>query len=142
MLGGMVDCPIAISFLMISHILSFVVLCTGTQNVITLFCLSSHWWCERPNILTKFCFSDGVDEYTVNRFLSQIFSNEADLRGKVYSLVKESASRKFDMKEEVPATSIFLQLRSIRDIKLFVPGTVRCISRYMYGLWLVETRNC
>lgn len=46
-------------------------------------------------------FSEGVDEYAVNKFLSQIFSNDRNLHGKICSLVKESASRKFDMKEEV-----------------------------------------
>lgn len=45
--------------------------------------------------------SDGVDQYTINKFLCEIFSNDKKLQGKVCLLVTESASRKFDMKEEV-----------------------------------------
>lgn len=45
--------------------------------------------------------SDGVDEYAINRLLSQVFDNNMKLPGKTCSLVKESAARKFDMKEEV-----------------------------------------
>jgi ATP-dependent DNA helicase Q4 len=37
----------------------------------------------------------------VNKFLTEVFSNGKNSQGKVCSLVKESASRKFDMKEEV-----------------------------------------
>ena len=42
-----------------------------------------------------------MDEYSVNRFLCQVFSNFMGSPGKVHSMVKEAASRKFDMKEEV-----------------------------------------
>lgn len=45
--------------------------------------------------------SDGVDEYNINKFLSEVFSNNNSSCGKAYSMVKEPASRKFDMKEEV-----------------------------------------
>lgn len=43
--------------------------------------------------------SDGVDEYNINKFISEVFSENKC--GKVYSMVKDPASRKFDMKEEV-----------------------------------------
>lgn len=45
--------------------------------------------------------SDGVDEYAVNKLLSEIFNHGTRLEGEIHSLVKESASRKFDIKEEV-----------------------------------------
>lgn len=45
--------------------------------------------------------SDGVDEYAINKFLCQVFTDGVNSCGKLCSLVKESASRKFDMKEEV-----------------------------------------
>ena len=42
--------------------------------------------------------------------MCQVFSNDKKSQGKVCSLVKESASRKFDMKEEVsPTTTIPVQ---------------------------------
>lgn len=45
--------------------------------------------------------SDGVDEYTINKLLCQIFTDERPSKEEIGSIVKESASRKFDMKEEV-----------------------------------------
>lgn len=53
-------------------------------------------------------FSDGVDEYVVNKFISQVFTSDENLQGKICSLVKETASRKFDMKEEVVPYCYFL----------------------------------
>ncbi|KAF8399902.1 hypothetical protein HHK36_015772 [Tetracentron sinense] len=50
--------------------------------------------------LRSLLYSDGVDEYAVNRLLFQLFSTNMSSPGKSCSLVKESASRKFDMKEE------------------------------------------
>ncbi|XP_028071111.1 ATP-dependent DNA helicase Q-like 5 isoform X1 [Camellia sinensis] len=57
----------------------------------------------KPHSLT---YSDGVDEYAVSRFLSEVFTNELDSHGKICSLVKKPASRKFDMKEEVILTIV------------------------------------
>lgn len=62
--------------------------------------------------------SDGVDEFAVNKFLSQVFSDDTSSHGKVCSLVKESASRKFDMKEEVLSCTILNELLEFA-IKLF-----------------------
>uniref|UniRef100_A0A7N0ZT59 DNA 3'-5' helicase n=1 Tax=Kalanchoe fedtschenkoi TaxID=63787 RepID=A0A7N0ZT59_KALFE len=59
--------------------------------------------------LRSLMFSDGVDENTVGRLLYQLFSNGAETLGKMNSLPRESASRKFDMKEEVLLT-ILIQL--------------------------------
>lgn len=50
--------------------------------------------------LKFFMNSDGVDEYNINKFLSEVFTDK-NLCGKVCSIVKEPASRKFDIKEEV-----------------------------------------
>lgn len=62
---------------------------------------------------SKYCMnSDGVDEYNINKFLSEVFSGNNSLCGKVYSIVKEPASRKFDMKEEVASFTI-LQLSNV-----------------------------
>lgn len=48
-----------------------------------------------------FILSDGVDEYAVNKFLSDVFPSDQKSSGQICSLIKESASRRFDMKEEV-----------------------------------------
>lgn len=48
-----------------------------------------------------FILSEGVDEYAVNKFLSEVFPADKSSCGKIRSLIKESASRRFDMKEEV-----------------------------------------
>ncbi|KAL5991138.1 hypothetical protein ACLOJK_012044 [Asimina triloba] len=50
--------------------------------------------------LRSLLHSDGIDEYTVNKFLIQVFNNDMKLPQNVCSLVKESMSQKFDMKEE------------------------------------------
>ncbi|KAJ9563892.1 hypothetical protein OSB04_009052 [Centaurea solstitialis] len=54
--------------------------------------------------LRSLMYSDGLDQYTVNKFLAQVFSGDSNSQGSICSLVKESASRKFDMKEEVILT--------------------------------------
>lgn len=66
---------------------------------ISLYLIS--WIRKMSDLTTIFFLSDGVDEYAVNRFLCQVFSNGMGSPGKVHSIVKEAASRKFDMKEEV-----------------------------------------
>lgn len=48
--------------------------------------------------------SEGVDEYAVSRLLSQVFATSLSSQGKICALAKESASQKFDMKEEVLST--------------------------------------
>ncbi|KAK9050905.1 hypothetical protein SSX86_027530 [Deinandra increscens subsp. villosa] len=51
--------------------------------------------------LRSLMYSDGQDQYTVNKFLSQVFSGDSHSQGRICTIIKESASRKFDMKEEV-----------------------------------------
>lgn len=98
-------CLIVIFSLMILHISSFAVWCTGVYIYIYIYKYISLylilWIRKMSDLTTIFFLSDGVDEYAVNRFLSQVFSNGMGSPGKVHSIVKEAASRKFDMKEEV-----------------------------------------
>ncbi|CAI8600856.1 unnamed protein product [Vicia faba] len=55
--------------------------------------------------LRSLMYSEGVDEYAVNKFLSEVFPADKSSCGKICSLIKESASRRFDMKEETFVTS-------------------------------------
>ncbi|XP_024025735.1 ATP-dependent DNA helicase Q-like 5 [Morus notabilis] len=72
-------------------------------------------------------FSDGVDQYTINKFLCEIFSNNKKLQGKVCSLVTESASPKFDMKEEVMFTLLTqLELGEVQFLRLLPQINVTC----------------
>ncbi|KAL5552486.1 hypothetical protein UlMin_039887, partial [Ulmus minor] len=50
--------------------------------------------------LRSLMFCVGVDQCVVDKFISQVFAGE-NSQGKIHSLVKESASRKFYMKEEL-----------------------------------------
>uniref|UniRef100_A0A803L134 DNA 3'-5' helicase n=1 Tax=Chenopodium quinoa TaxID=63459 RepID=A0A803L134_CHEQI len=52
--------------------------------------------------LRSLMYSDGVDEYAVNKLLCEIFNHDTRPNGKIHSLVKESASRRFDIKEDTP----------------------------------------
>ncbi|XP_054806143.1 ATP-dependent DNA helicase Q-like 5 isoform X2 [Prosopis cineraria] len=51
--------------------------------------------------LRSLMYSDGVDEYAVNKFLCEVFPADRISNGQICSLIKESASRRFDIKEEV-----------------------------------------
>lgn len=85
---------------MITHIINFVVFCTGSGRLFfTIFSLKHQ--CKASNIISVVVLSDGTDEYAMNRLLHQIFDCKIDSTGKICSLVKEFASRTFDMKEEV-----------------------------------------
>ncbi|XP_042394821.1 ATP-dependent DNA helicase Q-like 5 [Zingiber officinale] len=77
--------------------------------------------------LRSLCFSDGVDEYAVSKFLAYIFSNDVHLTGQICSLVKESMSRKFDMKEEVLLTILTqLEISDEQYITLLPPLNATC----------------
>ncbi|KAL5552564.1 hypothetical protein UlMin_039965 [Ulmus minor] len=60
--------------------------------------------------------SDGVYQYAVDNFICQVFAGEKNSQGKICSLVEESASRKFDMKEEVMFT--LLTQMELGDVRL------------------------
>ncbi|KAG6508076.1 hypothetical protein ZIOFF_033434 [Zingiber officinale] len=77
--------------------------------------------------LRSLCFSDGVDEYAVSKFLAYIFSNDVHSTGQICSLVKESMSRKFDMKEEVLLTILTqLEISDEQYITLLPPLNATC----------------
>ena len=97
MLDVMEDCRIAIFFLMRLPTSRCVVLCTGIKCHPTF---SSFFFGFKISKNRYIVPSDGVDEYAVKKFLCQIFSN-TNSSGKICSIIKESASRKFDIKEEV-----------------------------------------
>ncbi|XP_075109757.1 ATP-dependent DNA helicase Q-like 5 [Nicotiana tabacum] len=76
-------------------------------------------------------YSDGVDEYVVNKLLCQIFSGSTNSAGKICSLVKESASRKFDMKEEVILTILTqLELGEVQYLHLLPQMSVTCTLHF------------
>ncbi|CAN1794736.1 ATP-dependent DNA helicase Q-like 5 [Linum perenne] len=77
--------------------------------------------------LRSLMHSDGVDEYAVNKFLSQVFTSETGSKGKVHSIIKESASRKFDMKEEVMVTLLTqLELGDVKYLRLLPQVNATC----------------
>ncbi|OMO60435.1 hypothetical protein CCACVL1_24169 [Corchorus capsularis] len=81
--------------------------------------------------LRSLMHSDGVDEYAVNKFLCEVFADDTNSRGKVCSLVKESASRKFDMKEEVMLTLLTqLELGETQFLHLLPQLNVTCTVHF------------
>ncbi|KAL6193154.1 hypothetical protein ACLB2K_034238 [Fragaria x ananassa] len=81
--------------------------------------------------LRSLMYSDGVDEYVVNKFLCQIFTSNENFQGKTCSLVKETASRKFDMKEEVMLTILTqLELGEVQYLHLLPEINVTCILNF------------
>ncbi|KAI4373796.1 hypothetical protein MLD38_011876 [Melastoma candidum] len=81
--------------------------------------------------LRSLMHSDGVDEYAVNKFLCQVFSSETNLQGKISSLVKESASRNFDMKEEVMLTLLTqLELGEVQYLQLLPTQNITCTLNF------------
>ncbi|XP_042048667.1 ATP-dependent DNA helicase Q-like 5 isoform X1 [Salvia splendens] len=81
--------------------------------------------------LRSLMYSDGVDEYTVNKLLCQIFTSDTPSGEETCSIVKESACRKFDMKEEVILTILTqLELGEVRYVKLFPQINVTCVLNF------------
>ncbi|EOY00836.1 DEAD/DEAH box RNA helicase family protein isoform 3 [Theobroma cacao] len=81
--------------------------------------------------LRSLMHSDGVDEYAVNKFLCQVFADDTNSHGKVCSLIKESASRKFDMKEEVMLTLLtHLELGETQYLHLLPQLNVTCTLNF------------
>ncbi|KAL9225578.1 hypothetical protein vseg_001483 [Gypsophila vaccaria] len=77
--------------------------------------------------LRSLMYSDGVDEYMVNKLLCQIFGSETGSMDDIHSLVIESASRKFDMKEEVILTILTqLELGEVQYLHLLPQLKVTC----------------
>ncbi|KAM3202788.1 ATP-dependent DNA helicase Q-like 5 [Capsicum annuum] len=81
--------------------------------------------------IRSFMYSDGVDEYVVNKLLCQIFSGSTISIGKICSLVKEFACRKFDMKEEVILTILTqLELGEVQYLHLLPQTSVTCTLNF------------
>ncbi|PSS26939.1 ATP-dependent DNA helicase Q-like [Actinidia chinensis var. chinensis] len=81
--------------------------------------------------LRSLSYSDGVDEYAVSRLLSQVFTTELDSHGKICSLVKEPASRKFDMKEEVILTILtHLELGEVQYLHVLPQINATCAINF------------
>ncbi|WCJ38690.1 ATP-dependent DNA helicase Q-like 5 [Euphorbia peplus] len=79
--------------------------------------------------LRSLMHSDGVDEYAVSKFLHQVFDN--NVHGKICSIIKESASRTFDMKEEVMLTLLTqLELGEVQYLSLLPELNVTCILNF------------
>ncbi|CAI8618012.1 unnamed protein product [Vicia faba] len=76
-------------------------------------------------------YSEGVDEYAVNKFLSEVFPADKSSCGKICSLIKESASRRFDMKEEVILTVLTrLELGDVQYLHLLPQTNVTCVLNF------------
>ncbi|XP_057529039.1 ATP-dependent DNA helicase Q-like 5 isoform X2 [Amaranthus tricolor] len=74
--------------------------------------------------LRSLMYSDGVDEYAVNKLLGEVFNHDT---GKIHSLIKESVSRKYDIKEEVILTILTqLELGEVQYLHLHPQMNVTC----------------
>ncbi|KAI9386659.1 hypothetical protein POPTR_010G056500v4 [Populus trichocarpa] len=81
--------------------------------------------------LRSLMHSEGVDEYAVNKFLCEIFSTDMKHPGKIHAIIKESSSRKFDMKEEVMLTLLTqLELGEVQYIHLLPQLNVTCTLNF------------
>ncbi|KAJ4839396.1 hypothetical protein Tsubulata_916850 [Turnera subulata] len=81
--------------------------------------------------LRSLMYSDGVDEYAVNKFLCEVFKTRNNSHGKIYSIIKESAPCKFDMKEEVMLTLLTqLELGEVQYLRLLPPTNVTCTLNF------------
>lgn len=77
--------------------------------------------------LRSLMYSEDLDEYAVNKLLREVFNHEIRLNGEIHSLVKESASRRFDIKEEVILTILTqLELGEVQYLHLLPQMNVTC----------------
>ncbi|KFK44663.1 hypothetical protein AALP_AA1G287700 [Arabis alpina] len=81
--------------------------------------------------LRSLAHSDGVDEYAVGKFLTHVFSSETKQHEKICSLVIDSASQKFDMKEEVMQTILtHLELGEVQYLRMLPQLNVCCTLNF------------
>ncbi|XP_076916307.1 ATP-dependent DNA helicase Q-like 5 [Bidens hawaiensis] len=81
--------------------------------------------------LRSLMYSDGQDQYTVNKFLYHVFGRDSHSQGRICTIVKESASRKFDMKEEVILTVLTrLELAEEQYVRLLPQTSVTCVLNF------------
>ncbi|TKY59867.1 ATP-dependent DNA helicase Q 5 [Spatholobus suberectus] len=77
--------------------------------------------------LRSLMHSEGADEYAVNKFLREVFPADKNSCGKICSLIRESASRRFDMKEEVMLTLLTrLELGDVQYLQLLPQINATC----------------
>ncbi|KAL5552481.1 hypothetical protein UlMin_039882, partial [Ulmus minor] len=76
--------------------------------------------------LRSLMFCNGVDKYAVDKFICQVFTGEK-AQGKICSSVKESASCKFDKKEEVMCTLLTqMELGDVQYLRLLPQTYATC----------------
>lgn len=81
--------------------------------------------------LRSLMYSEGIDEYAVNKFLSEVFPADKSSCGKICSLIKEPASRRFDMKEEVILTVLTrLELGDVQYLHLLPQTNATCVLSF------------
>ncbi|KAF8107902.1 hypothetical protein N665_0116s0107 [Sinapis alba] len=81
--------------------------------------------------LRSLSHSDGVDEYAVGKFLTHVFSSDTKQHEKICSIVIESASHKFDMKEEVMQTILtHLELGEVQYLRMLPQVNVCCTLNF------------
>ncbi|VVA92797.1 unnamed protein product [Arabis nemorensis] len=81
--------------------------------------------------LRSLAHSDGVDEYAAGKFLTHVFSSETKQHEKICSLVIDSASHKFDMKEEVMQTILtHLELGEVQYLRMLPQLNVCCTLNF------------
>ncbi|XP_022885565.1 ATP-dependent DNA helicase Q-like 5 [Olea europaea var. sylvestris] len=81
--------------------------------------------------LRSLMYSDGVDAHAVNLLLSHVFMSKGSAANDTCSLVKETASRKFDMKEEVMLTILTqLELGEVQYLQLLPQINVTCTVNF------------
>ncbi|KAK1574819.1 hypothetical protein Q3G72_000191 [Acer saccharum] len=81
--------------------------------------------------LRSLMHSEGADEYAINKFLCQVFADGLNSQGKLCSLVKESTSRKFDLKEEVMHTLLTrMELGEVEYLHLLPQLNVNCTLNF------------
>ncbi|EEF47546.1 rothmund-thomson syndrome DNA helicase recq4, putative [Ricinus communis] len=79
--------------------------------------------------LRSLMHSDGIDEYTVSKFLCEVFTNCTC--GKICSIIKASASRTLDVKEEVMLTILTqLELGEVQYLRLLPELNVTCTLNF------------
>ncbi|ERN13658.1 ATP-dependent DNA helicase Q-like 5 isoform X1 [Amborella trichopoda] len=79
---------------------------------------------------TKLCslsYSDGVDDYAVNKFLCLVFKDYNENSAKVCSFIIEPTTKKFDMKEEVMITILtYLDIGEVQYLRMLPQLNATC----------------
>ncbi|CAM6092984.1 unnamed protein product [Calypogeia fissa] len=78
--------------------------------------------------LRSLAYSDGVDEYSVNKFLCRVFDGCSSIKpGNLVSIIIDTASRELDMKEEVMETILsLLEVGEVEYLKVLSRINATC----------------